>query len=283
METLSESQADDKTRECYEDIKSAMGVAQVNLIWRHLAVLPNVIEFAWQTVRPHYLNNMIPNAAWLLRESITCPELHPLSEADFKVLGNEVEDLSVVDDVLRTYERGNAQNLIALCHLRIVLRQSSCRVEGVAIPVLDQRQQEREKADKVFGKLPALPEVTELTPELQLLNESLANLWVPERYRGMRPSVFRHLSHWPKCLSIIAERFLQLESSALKSLTATANDALSQAEMRANVIGGAATDLSLLSSDDRQWLEKALDVFIHGMITRGLVIVPMMRLLISNR
>ena len=287
--TISEAQADPATAVVFEDIKSTMGVALVNLVWRRLAVNPSVLQWCWKTLKPHYLSGAIPAAAWQLREQVQLPAVQAISADERLHLKHELNDLSIIDDTLRTYERGNAQNLVALCHLKQRVdsinpshSQSGSNSEVSNVFQLDEKGKESQLADARFGTVPELPPLENLPDELQLMIIKASEIWVPGKYHGLMPSVFRHLSYWPELLSLLVNRLEAIERSSNPAIESMATKALQTAENHAGILGECSNILTELNVADRQWLQAVLDVFIDGMLARGVIIVPVLRFLISR-
>lgn len=275
FQTVTEAQADTATCKIYTDIKSTMGVALVNLVWRHLAVKPAVLGWSWQALKPHYASGAIPAAAWQLRETLPTPTLTPFTASELHQLSHDIEDMAVVDAVLRTYERGNAQNLVAMCHLRSLITSGSTTAD-IAL-TLNTSQQQAEYADRVDITLPPLPGRSDLSNDIWSHIEVMTEVWVPAEYRGLTPSVFRHIAHWPALLKLYRERLHTLQSDSGSALPALGEQTIDLAQTQANNLGSAVENLPALGSTDQRWLRDALDLFIHGMISRGVVIVPAMR------
>jgi hypothetical protein len=288
LATVTEAQADPATAAIFTDIRDTMGIALVNLIWRHLAVSPAALSWSWHTLKPLYASGIVPQAAWTLRQTLTLPEFDALNEQDRLAVANE--DLDMVDAVLRTYERGNAQNLVALCALRLVLtnmagnaaseiaeRTSACTA---TVDAVDAEQAERE--DRVTEVIPPLPAMAQLSAEIRADVESLAEVWVPAQHRGMIPSVFRHLAHWPTLLAIYRCK-LHAPPSTQPEITELADRAIAQATLRATALIAQLGPAAPLDSDTQDWLGSALDLFIDGMIGRGTVLVPAMRKILRRQ
>ena len=49
----------------YTDIRATLGVPVVNLIWRHLAVFPDGLPWAWESLKPLYASGAIAAEARL--------------------------------------------------------------------------------------------------------------------------------------------------------------------------------------------------------------------------
>lgn len=275
FQTVTEANANSATRAVYEDIKSTMGVALVNLIWRHLAVEQTVLQWSWKNLKPHYKSGAIPAAAWLLRETIAPPSLRQFTRDEWAFLNQEIEDQSVLDSVLRTYERGNAQNLIAMCYLRQCIDGFDSDAHKSVLPELTVSQRNAERADRIKTEIPPLPDWKEVSDGIRKQIYDMSAVWVPAEYKGVSPSVFRHLAHWPVTLGLFRTRICNLQDDSSDRLALVSKQAIKQAIMCASRLGPAT--LNLQSTADQQWLSKALDLFINGMIARGVVIVPAMR------
>lgn len=291
LTTVTEAQADDATAAIFADIRETMGVALVNLIWRHLAVSPDALNWSWQSLKPLYASGAVPRAAWALRQTLAVPELPAFSKPERLALGNSMNDLALIDAVLRTYERGNAQNLVALCALRSALAGPATDLRGAhgdgdggqgSSITARAEQVHAERADRVTEALPPLPTMAELNVEIRADIESLAEFWVPAQHRGLIPSVFRHLAHWPALLRIYRAKLLALPPAPV-SVAERAVGAVHQATRSATSLVAQLGAPAALAPDNRNWLGGALNLFIDGMIGRGVIIVPAMRKVLPNR
>jgi len=100
---------------------------------------------------------------------------------------------------------------------------------------------------------------------------------VPSNYSGVSPSVFRHLTPWPKLLLLLVSRLEELESVSIPTIDSLATQALKMADRHAAKLGEGSEGLEELNNTDRQWLQEVLDVFINGVLARGVIIVPTLR------
>ena len=210
-------------------------------------------------------------------------------------LQHELKDAAVIDAVLRTYERGNAQNLIALCYLQRCLDSlrtpetdrsaNNAAANPVGDPVsmtLNADQKARERADGVFGPLPNLPAMETLPQEIQSLIARSAEIWVPAAFKGLTPSVFRHLSWWPGLLELYKDRLVAIEHNSVAEISLLSEQALKTASHHALWQAKPDAGLHALSHSDADWLDEVLDVFINGMLSRGVVIVPTLRAILPR-
>jgi len=276
--TVAEAEATGTTLKIYNDIKCTMGVALVNLVWRHLACVPPALNWSWRVLKPLYTSGDLPAAAWLLREVLQTPALDPFSDDECRQFYREKLDLSVLDAVLRTYQRGNAQNLIAMCYLQSCLTPTSNR--QVKPPVLNDQQRAAELADRADLSIPPLPDWNTINPKLQSTISVMTDVWVPAAYRlqnhALTPSVFRHMALWPGILNLYQMRLVGLQATSADCLFSMSQTAKKQARRQAMQLQ-TRKKLPTLPEEDNSWLQGALDLFINGMIAPGVVIVPAMR------
>lgn len=289
IKTVTEAQADTATRDIYQDIKSTMGVGLVNLVWRHLAVVPSVLDWSWQLLKPHYASGAIPATAWILRESVEIPALDPISTSEQTLIAGEC-DPSELEAVLRTYERGNAQNLVAMCYLRDCLNPSTIKSQYSPAPLLlNATQRDAEKADRIDRAIPPLPDWDNIDNRSQACIVNMTKVWVPEQHHGLTPSVFRHLAHWPGVLEFYEKRLTRFHSSHTDTIATCSEQVIEQASLQAAKLlsqshtTGPEPSIAAapLQQADQLWLHNALELFINGMIAPGVVIVPAMRALLK--
>ena len=277
LPTISERQANGRTADIYADIRSTMGVAVVNLIWRRLATSTAALEWCWTSLRPLYSSGAIPGAAWVLRRSVECPQLRPFNADELTQLGIAPAQCTTVNAVLRTYERGNAQNLVALCTLQSALSgRPSSATQAVPPPVAGSSEDSAEAADRVDRPLPPLPDLEELDPSARADIVALSAIWVPSAHRGLVPSVFRHLGHWPSLLGAFHAR-LQAAIDDGAAIDEPSRDAVAVATAHGAALREHLGRPAVLDAPTEEWLRNCLDLFINTMIGRGVIIVPAMR------
>jgi hypothetical protein len=73
-----ESEATGHIRRIYDEIKYFSGVPMVALIYRHMATLPGVLEWAWQLQRPLMVSGLLQEKAWQLASAVNLPEVPPI-------------------------------------------------------------------------------------------------------------------------------------------------------------------------------------------------------------
>ena len=177
---IAESAATGETAALFADIRATVGVRVVNLVWRHLAKLDDALPWAWQAVKPLYVQGMADRAVVDFRRDMVLPKLGSLA-------GPEPAS---VDAVLASYDHSNTVNLFALGALVARLRGDVAE-EGTA------EQGPRLPAPDV--SLPPLASEADVAPETW---QRVLRL---NRF-GDRPeplilaSMYRHLAHMPAFL-----------------------------------------------------------------------------------
>ena len=273
---ISEEAAEGEVRVVYNAIRADMGVAVVNLIWRRLVVQPEALRYAWQRLQPIYAGGAVPAAAMALRNSIAVPDIERLSEATLAQCGVEGSELLLVDAVMRTYERGNAQNLVALA----VLRQDmdpQWRADQRHRPARNPVSTPDEDADRLTEDLPPLPAMAKLPGPARREVEEISKVWVPGAQRGMIPSVFRHLGYWPSLLAHFRAQFQSVSSSNAADIPALGEAAIDEAARHAAQLHEGLGNAGTPSESDRAYILETVQLFIDAMIGRGVVVVPAMR------
>ena len=168
---VAESAASGEIAALFADIRGTIGVRVVNLVWRHLATMEGALPWAWNAVKPLYVQGMPDEAARRFRASMVLPKLEGLA-------GPQPPG---VDNVLASYDQSNTVNLFALGAL-VALYEHSVFTQGAiwGIDSFDQWGVE-------LGKALAVRIIPELTgaDEPALDHDSSTNALI-RRYRAMK-------------------------------------------------------------------------------------------------
>ena len=136
-----------------------------------------------------------------------------------------------------------------------------------------------QRPDHPATDIPPLPAMQSLPDSAQRQIEDMTSVWVPARYSGFTPSVFRHIAIWPSALDSYHTRLCSLSAAALAT---PINQAQHLANREAEQLPSRSGELSALNNRETQWLQYTLDRFIDGMISPGVVLVPAMRAVIKR-
>ena len=170
----------------YADIRAVSGLSMVNLIWRHFAALPGIIEWAWKGVRPLVASQELLEARIRLINAIELPPLPPVNAEAWRAAGVSGAELTAFRDMMADYVRGNSTNIIVLTALRL-------RLEGI-----NHAPSAFTAAAAPVAMMPAapLPRIDTLDPTLASAIRALA-----QRHEGAEggiiPSLYLELARWP--------------------------------------------------------------------------------------
>ena len=170
----------------YADIRAVSGLAMVNLIWRHLAALPGILEWAWKGVRPIVGSQELMAARQRLIDAIELPTLPPVTLEAWQAAGVGGVELNSFRDMMADYVRGNSTNIIVLTALRL-------RLEGINhhTPAFSAAA-----APAALTPSPPLPRINTLDSSLADAIRALA-----QRHEGAQggiiPSLYLELVRWP--------------------------------------------------------------------------------------
>ena len=189
---VTEAEATGETAAIFADIRTSYRVGAVNLIWRHLATIPDALPWAWQAIRPLYVDGTIEQEAAAFRTSLRTPGLPLVPSEVFAAVGLSAGDLVRISSVLEAYDRTNSMALIALT---AVCAATVRPVEGPASPTL------RSAAPDGDIALPALTPLNAMPAHVAALVARL-NTFGTDADKPILASMYRHLSHWPSYMGL---------------------------------------------------------------------------------
>lgn len=221
-----EEDASEDVRAIYSDIKRATSIPYVNLIYRHFAVHPEMLAWAWGAIGPIYHEGRI--AAAIKRLQIAAPQYgRPEFTPDWS--GLSAADLEQVKGILAFYNRGNPSNLIGLSTLVAAAR-------GEIKPGSPPRIGSGEVDNPTVITIPPLPRPDQLDPESVALARELGQLQVGGE-RGIVPSLYLHISLCPEAM-VAAHRVVRPLLTAATWPQQLADTTGSAAELAAELAAG---------------------------------------------
>ena len=263
---IPESDAGPDLQVIYADIKATAGTAMVNLIYRHIATIPDALPWVWTTIKSGIGYEQI-NAA--VQRLPAAGFGQPLPAAAFDLLGLPAADVRTAARVVAEYNSANALNITTLAALRRVLD----RVEDGAAVALPPASPTPPKAQELSAALPAIVPMHAMDPETAGLVRRLSRIGniVPEDDEII-PSLYRHLAHWPAYLALALAVLEPLSSSgaiekARRQVVASAEEA-----GRPLVEAALARGVAPVPANARLQLRSALDTFVERVIAKMLPI-----------
>ncbi len=192
---ITEADATGEIAEIFADIRGVLGVAVVNLIWRHLATIPRALPWVWRVLRPLYIDGTITAEAAALRGDLDLPRLPPFPPEVLAAAGLLDGDVSTIRNVLAAYDRTNAMALIALSALLLRLDDEPPSRDAAS----SRSEVSREPPPAI--PLPSLFHMADLAPTTAELVLTLNRLGT-RRGDPILASMYRHLAHWPAYLAL---------------------------------------------------------------------------------
>lgn len=269
--SISEADAQGAVAALYGDIRATLGVPVVNLIWRHLAVYPGGLAWAWESLKPLYESGAIEAGAAALRAGLALPVLSRIPSEALRAIGLADDDMARIIMVLQAYERSNAMNMVALGALRARLDGDA---PAAAAPPRDLPPSGRPPVSPaVAGEMPVLLAPDAMPPHVRALVEALNRVGARDQILA---SMYRHLAHWPGFLALVLTVMAPLDSDG--RLGEAIDGVIADGRRRAAALaGGLGQPQSVPSEAVRADIRRALELFAAGPIARMIAIVPMIR------
>lgn len=185
---LRETDARGEAAAIFDDIRQTLGVGVVNLIWRHLAVMPGALQWAWNTLKPLYTGALNGHAE-AVRRNCALPTVPRLSADALFAAGLGAEAQTAIKDILASYQHTNAMALVAFSALIAFVDAPALEPVAPAMPCDGAPPAPRRL-------LPPVMPMSEMSPEIARLVEEL-NTYGGDGSADLVASMYRQLAHWP--------------------------------------------------------------------------------------
>src|SRR5271167_3919490 len=197
---ISEQDATPEILAIYTKIKIVSGLPMVNLIWRHFAAFPGVLDWAWKTVAPVVGSTAMDLATQRILTSIKLPPIVPMNADDLRAAHLSNQARADIGAVVHAYTRGNLINVVALTALRMRLENPD-RAAAYLTPSMSTVSPPAE--------LDPLPRIDALDPHLAACIHALA-LHHEGADGYVIPSLYLALSYWPGLIEALPTRLSAL-------------------------------------------------------------------------
>lgn len=196
---IAERDAAGVVKALYLDIRQTMRVPLVNLIYRHLATEPRVLQWAWESVRPHMVSGAIATQAAQLRAAVA---VAVRGWDGTLAYANTPQALALVS----TYNAGNSLNLVSLTHLLAGSATTKAASESPA-PTVAMTAEGDAAADEEPPPIPAMVALSPADAEAVLRLNRMGEDGEPQ----VVATLYRHLAVWPGLLQQIEPLLAPLE------------------------------------------------------------------------
>ena len=188
---IREAEAPPAIAAIYAALSGGIGIGQVNLIWRHAAALPGVLDWLWAQAAPA----LGCGAAAAARDAIAAAITLPMPAALPKP-----QDHAAITAVVEIYNRGNLTNLALLSAILL-------RAQGVAPGV----RATPAPRGAMLPAPPPLPRLAGLPPAQQAQIRALTAAHGLSD-AAVVPSLYVHLALWPEFLALLPELLAPLHA-----------------------------------------------------------------------
>lgn len=198
---IPESEATGRIAEIYRAILDATGLPSTNLVWRHMASRPGVLEWAYDALEEAFSAGAFRVLGAEIVSSLPPPAM-PRLAGDGSLDRATLESAAAV---MAFYNRANPINLVALSALRRVLAGETTDAAFDGVP-------------PAHDPLPALPRLArDFDSGTAARMASLART-INDGDGALMPTALRHLANWPATIAALQERVDGLVASgALKA------------------------------------------------------------------
>ena len=176
----------------YAEMRAALEMPLVNLIYRHFATHPGFLPWAWGVARPLADAGTLQEAAGRLRAAVRervapytpVPALH----------GLEAAAVRAVHQLVEFYNRGNCMNVLVM---KVLLRA----LDAPPGPGAPGPARVAPRAPSAVAGIPPIPAIEALSEADRALIAELNTYGEPGE-PGALASLYRHVALWPGCLAL---------------------------------------------------------------------------------
>src|SRR5271167_1934239 len=252
----------------YSKIKTVSGLPMVNLIWRHFAAFPGVLDWAWNMVSSAVGSTAMDLAMQRIVTSIRLPPIAPIDADGLRAARLADQARTDISAVVNAYTRGNLINVVALTALRM-------RLEHPDRPAASLTPRMR-RVSPPPAELDPLPRIDALDPHLAACICALA-LHHEGADGYVIPSLYLALSYWPGLIEALPSRLSALYQPA--PMRAAQTDVCDLAEAEAGAMLAEFSPPPAGISAVRPALQRFTQVLIPGAIP---VCLALHRLLVDS-
>lgn len=174
----------------YAEMREALEMPLVNLIYRHFATHPGFLPWAWEVVRPLAASGTLQSLAQRLRAAV---EAHVAPHAPRAQHGLDASAVRAIGELVEFYNRGNCMNVLVMR----LLQRALDAPPGSGTPAATRTPA---RAPRRITEIPPIPAVEALSEADRALVAELNRYGEPGE-PGALASLYRHAALWPGCLA----------------------------------------------------------------------------------
>ncbi|MBI1398018.1 MAG: hypothetical protein GC151_18750 [Betaproteobacteria bacterium] len=195
--------ANAETAAIFDRIMTCSGTGTPALIFRHFAVFPGLLDWAWRAIGDEFDGGRIVLHALDAVARTPRVALPRVEHPALVAAGLDGPDRALLAGMLRSYNRMNPMNHGLIAAIRDLIARPQAEAEAVApLPPPSRRTLEP------CPKLPPPVKVRDMPADLQQTVAALGAA-IPDAHTGMVPTLYRHLALWPDLLRLLAPGILE--------------------------------------------------------------------------
>lgn len=194
----------------YGEMRDALDMPLVNLIYRHFATHPGLLPWAWSVARPLAASGALQALAQRLRDRVQekvaprAPE--PVDAGMLAQYGLDAAAARAIGELVEFYNRGNCMNVLVMKLLLGALDAPP----GAKSPAATVPPRAARAAATVA--VPPIPALEALSGTDRALVAELNGYGEPGEPRALA-SLYRHVALWPGCLALWRDMLAPLQQS----------------------------------------------------------------------
>ncbi len=188
----------------YEDMKVAMDVGMVNLIYRRMATVDGLLEWVWSAFRPALVSGDVERASTSLKLESEWPSIPEIPAPALPLLGLGDSEIVAIRRVLDNYNRSNSFNLFLFTALVQCLKSGGPHEQPRRVDTL--------KLSDKLQHLPPIVAMGDMSKETAALISAMSVPIAPVN-KPLIPSLFRHLANWPGFVALVAPHIVHMIGS----------------------------------------------------------------------
>jgi hypothetical protein len=190
---LSEADATGEIADIYEEVRRLWGVPYVSALYRHLATRPGILEWAWATIGPSFLDGRPQLAAWSLADGVALDPLPSIPLDALAVWGIDAAGARDARHVAEGFTRVSPVNLVFSGVMRRLLLGE--RPTYKPVPRADWSPP---------APLPSPPAMLPFSAIDTATGQVLMRFATMAGGEAFVPGLYRQLAHWPGLLAHLA-------------------------------------------------------------------------------
>lgn len=263
---ISELAATGEVAQVFAELKTALQVPFVNLIWRRIAAIERALLPVWTSVKPLYEDGSIWRGMAYLDETTILPEFAGFSPMDWTKGGGGTEQHTQIKDILGTYIKANLANLVTFS---AVLSLMDGR-EGTPSVVLLPRNAIQPNLTRGFSTVPQAIPFEKMVSDLAALVQRFNGIGADADTELRQATLPRTLAHWPEALHYLTANLE--ESTVEAAIPRLKQNLVEEAQRVGDVLVSAMKPLPI-SQEAATKLRNVLVPFLPSTLARMIVVI----------